>query len=295
MGFPTPTSVVDWLVDTVRRYGLESAFRRFYGTYRGEVEATDDPEGRGRCRVRVPALAQLGAPDEVWANSMMPGATSGHGLFLPPAKGDKVWVQFENGDPDRPIVTGGFVQRSGTPSEFEYSDEEPQKRGLVTPGGHAIRLDDTSGSEKVEVMSKGGAKIEMDENGSVLITDKAGSKVYLDAKNGQTIVEDAAGSSAIFASGEVTIASEFGAKIEMGENVTIRAPGTITVNAGVKAVLKGPKVDIGAGALENSVLGDKMVALFSSHMHTGNMGAPTSPPTVPMIGGVHTSTTVKKS
>ena len=41
-------------------------------------------------------------------------------------------------------------------------------------------------------------------------------------------------------------------------------------------------IELGKGATEKAVLGDKLLTLFNTHTHIGNMGAPTSPPTKPM-------------
>ena len=41
-------------------------------------------------------------------------------------------------------------------------------------------------------------------------------------------------------------------------------------------------IELGKGAIEKLVLGDSFMALFNAHTHIGNLGAPTTPPVVPM-------------
>src|SRR5262249_4615619 len=80
--------------------------RRFYGKYRGLVIANIDPEHIGRVIVQVPAV--LGAIPSSWAMPCVPAAGIQAGCFIVPPIGSQVWVEFEQGDPDYPIWTGGF-------------------------------------------------------------------------------------------------------------------------------------------------------------------------------------------
>lgn len=69
---------------------------------------------------------------------------------------------------------------------------------------------------------------------------------------------------------------------------------TITLKGNGDIQLKGAKIDTGLdAALEPSVLGDKLATWITTelklwldtHVHTGNLGAPTSPPLLPFIEG----------
>lgn len=81
--------------------------RRLYGKYRGFVAANDDPRRAGRLKVRVPALFGS-AVLPAWAWPCFPAGTAPPDLatWQPPAVGAKVWVEFEQGDPDHPIWVG---------------------------------------------------------------------------------------------------------------------------------------------------------------------------------------------
>ncbi len=80
--------------------------RRFYGKYRGTVESTVDPLQQGRVQIRCSAV--LGAGTLSWAMPCVPYAGPGVGLFLVPPAGANVWVEFEAGDPNKPIHAGCF-------------------------------------------------------------------------------------------------------------------------------------------------------------------------------------------
>jgi uncharacterized protein involved in type VI secretion and phage assembly len=81
--------------------------RRFYGKYRAVVVQNIDPELRGRIMCIVPDV--LGPTPSSWCEACTPlagptGAPMG-AYFVPPL-GAGVWVEFEQGDPSRPIFSG---------------------------------------------------------------------------------------------------------------------------------------------------------------------------------------------
>ena len=79
---------------------------RYYGKYRGTVLQNIDPEQIGRIMVEVPDV--LGLTPSSWAMPCVPAAGIQAGCFIVPPIGSQVWVEFEQGDPNYPIWTGGF-------------------------------------------------------------------------------------------------------------------------------------------------------------------------------------------
>jgi hypothetical protein len=79
---------------------------RYWGKYRGTVVTNIDPEQRGRIQVIVPAVT--GLIPSTWAMPCVPFAGKASGLFVVPQVGAGVWVEYEDGDPDKPIWVGGF-------------------------------------------------------------------------------------------------------------------------------------------------------------------------------------------
>ncbi len=80
--------------------------RRFFGKYRGTVLNNIDPMQLGRVQVIVPDVS--GLPPTSWAMPCMPIAGKQSGVFVVPQVGAGVWVEFEGGDPDKPIWVGGY-------------------------------------------------------------------------------------------------------------------------------------------------------------------------------------------
>jgi len=85
-----------------------------YGKHRGKVENNIDPLQLGRVQVSVPTV--LGEGRMSWAMPCSPYAGSGVGLFLVPPIGANVWVEFEAGDPDYPILSGCFWGQGEMPA-----------------------------------------------------------------------------------------------------------------------------------------------------------------------------------
>jgi uncharacterized protein involved in type VI secretion and phage assembly len=85
----------------------------FFGKYRGEVVMALDPLGIGRVQVSVPDV--IGDGKLAWAMPCLPGAGPKVGFFAIPPVGAGVWVEFERGDPDYPIWSGGFWKEGDAP------------------------------------------------------------------------------------------------------------------------------------------------------------------------------------
>ncbi|HWW59830.1 MAG TPA: phage baseplate assembly protein V [Thermoanaerobaculia bacterium] len=78
----------------------------FYGKYRGTVLVNLDPSGLGRILASVPAVSSL-LPTS-WCMPCYPLAGKLQGISYVPQIGAGVWIEFEGGDPDKPIWTGCF-------------------------------------------------------------------------------------------------------------------------------------------------------------------------------------------
>lgn len=83
-----------------------SESNKYFGKYRGTVLQNIDPEQRARIQVMVPDVGGL-LPSS-WAMPCVPLAGKAMGTFMVPQIGAGVWVEFEQGDPEYPIWTGGF-------------------------------------------------------------------------------------------------------------------------------------------------------------------------------------------
>lgn len=87
----------------------------YYGKYRAKVHNVDDPEKRGRIRVLCPKV--LGDSVSNWCEPCVPVAYNDGGDLAVPKKDETVWVEFEAGDVNKPIYTGGWWAKEKTPAD----------------------------------------------------------------------------------------------------------------------------------------------------------------------------------
>ena len=80
--------------------------KRFHGRYRGTVAINVDPNRMGRLMVRVPDV--LGDDSCIWAEPASPLVGSGMGLSFVPPVNSGVWVEFQQGDPNYALWSGGW-------------------------------------------------------------------------------------------------------------------------------------------------------------------------------------------
>jgi hypothetical protein len=84
-----------------------SPHKKYIGKYRATVILNTDPEQRGRLQLMIPAV--LGPIPSTWAEPCVPlaGPTGPPmGVYMVPPIGAGVWVEFEQGDPDKPVWVG---------------------------------------------------------------------------------------------------------------------------------------------------------------------------------------------
>ena len=79
---------------------------KFYGLYRGTVVNNIDPLQLGRIMAIVPDVT--GVAPSTWAMPCVPIAGKQMGVFMVPQIGAGIWMQYEAGDSDRPVWTGGW-------------------------------------------------------------------------------------------------------------------------------------------------------------------------------------------
>ncbi|WP_266168811.1 phage baseplate assembly protein V [Dyella subtropica] len=77
-----------------------------YGKYRGTVLNNIDPLNMGRLMVQIPDVSSV--IPSTWAMPCLPFGGIQSGMFVTPAIGSGVWIEFEQGNTDYPIWVGCF-------------------------------------------------------------------------------------------------------------------------------------------------------------------------------------------
>lgn len=271
---------IEWLVERVASFGFEGVFRRYYGTYKGIVKAVDDPDRMGRCRVLVPALGHTEAPASIWAKPIAFGHAGGAGFMFTFAVDDVVWVQFEGGEPSRPLIVGGFSSRNAHNEDFGT----PLRHGVRTKGGHRIRLSDEDGEESVDVVSSGGSSVTLDKDGGITIRSAAGREIAISDSGEIRVVSQAA--SVVLTDSSVEVSTSRATFTLDDAKVSIGGAVQVEIGASAKVTVNGGMIEL--GGTHPVMFGDSFATLWSTHTHPTPVG-PTGPPLFPMIAGVHYS------
>lgn len=255
-----------------------------YGKFRGIVTDNKDPEKRGRLKILIPAV--LADQETDWALPCLPyGGFDQQGMFMVPQVDAQLWVEFEEGDINRPIWVGTFWQQTSDVPEGAAKDE-PTTRLLQTQSGHILQFDDEEGEEQFRLFHPADAEMLIDKNGTISLRDTSGAMLTMDAENNEIVVEDA--------NGNIMTMDSAGTKVEDANgNVVEMSAAGITAEA-PKIVLKGSQVHLGDEGGEPVIKGQSFLSMFATHIHTVApvVGGPTSPP-IPQ-GEISTlSTTVK--
>jgi uncharacterized protein involved in type VI secretion and phage assembly len=156
--------------------------QRFYGKYRGVVAANSDPEQIGRILAQAPDV--VGELPSGWAMPCVPAAGIQASCFIVPPIGSQVWIEFEQGDPNYPIWSGGFW---GAAADVPILATAPlaispgQNIIVQTTGQNTLALSDAPQSSTtggIILKAAGGATIVVNETG-IHISNGQGATISL--------------------------------------------------------------------------------------------------------------------
>ncbi len=125
------------------------------------VKENNDPEKMGR--VRVQFKWQKGNEMTPWIRQSTNYASGDRGVYFVPEIGDEVYIDFEQGHPDRPYMTGAKYHSNAKP---EFFDPENNIKSIKTRSGHTILFTDTAEGESITIKDKNGNQILIDTVGN---------------------------------------------------------------------------------------------------------------------------------
>lgn len=110
------------------------------GKYRAKVMSTEDPMMKGRLLCFVPALPNMLLN---WAEPSVPYAGVEQGMFALPEEGADVWVEFEGGNPNKAIWSGGYWESGLEPVMPELAPEAPELVNVFRSKFCSLIMNDT--------------------------------------------------------------------------------------------------------------------------------------------------------
>ena len=221
--------------------------------------------------------------------------------------GDIVYIEFIQGHDAYPIILGlakGLKDTSG-------AKKSDGPRFIDVYNGVTTKINNKgewSRSMKSGKVSNGAFKAESSDlikeewtsTEQQVTTFKSGLQITNDGKNDKVNITTAGGSSVIVdGKGKKATVTTGSSKIEIDGNsskITIKAGSAEIIvdgNSG-KIQLNSNFVDLGTSVSDFVTQFTQLASSFATHMHVGNLGAPTSPPMAPLLTTVG-SQTVKVS
>jgi hypothetical protein len=232
---------------------LTSGRLAYSGISRAVVIDINDPLKRGRIRVNSPVLGETG-----W----IPYLTA-PGSFSVPSKEDVVYIECDGGYYEHPIAWGNLNRGDDGDLQFpeEFQRVSPTNRGLYTPKGSLIELDDGSSlldtDSGIRLTGHNGTKFAVNTfDDSITAEVVFGDTFELSAANGFQVATPAAGGTSLSMKGgsvDITGAT--------GVNISSSALADVTVTGGGDAalVLSGGTVALGGPAGELLDLVDQII------------------------------------
>lgn len=271
-------------------------------TYTATVTANDDPEQRGR--IRCSCVGLMG--DEDGDMPMWIEPEFQWGWFIVPDVGEQVEVTArKHGDGDdvfgQSSLEGMNVRWRGARHWTSEDAEEPRdvpedfktnygkRRGFATPQGHVLLFDDTENKERITITWHGVRDgvdqfsfFSIDEDGSLVMSNRNGSLMYFNAADEQVTLVDEHGNSFTTDADGMRMIDNHGNIIEMADGVVqIISQGNI-VATGADFTAETGSYNLGTGAAFSPVWGEPLVTWLNTHTHPTPIG-PTLTPLVPLV------------
>ena len=223
----------------------------------GVVTDNKDPDGMGRVRVKVPALAE--DLETWWARVLTPNAGADRGLYFLPAVGDEVLIGFENGDTRRPYVIGSLFNGVDKPMPDSIQGHPDGKHGNFM----------LKSTEKILTSSQ--KETELKSEKPMLLESKDTLKVHSDKK--MTI--EVQNADLEMTASNMTAKPTQSFTIDAKSSVTIKGTGSVSVESTSSLSVKAPTVSIeGSGQLslkggQVSIQGTAMVSVSGPLINLG--------------------------
>ncbi|HAT3758006.1 TPA: type VI secretion system tip protein VgrG [Citrobacter amalonaticus] len=131
---------------------------RVTSTTQNDIYGHIDKDGRYRVNMLFDRDNWETGFESLWVRQSRPYAGDTYGLHLPLLAGTEVAIGFEDGNPDRPYISGVLHDSA----HGDHVTIQNYKRNVLrTPANNKIRLDDERGKEHIKVSTEYGGKSQL--------------------------------------------------------------------------------------------------------------------------------------
>jgi type VI secretion system secreted protein VgrG len=215
-------------------------------------EIHTDKYGRVKVQFHWDRYGKRDENSSCWIRTAHPWAGKGWGMIAIPRIGQEVIVEFLEGNPDRPIITGRVYNAEQMPpytlpaNMTQSGILSRSTRGGTSGNANEFRFEDKKGDEQVLLHAEKDLKVETehdetrtvghDRNETIGRNDSldVGKELMINAGDSVTIVTGSA---------SLTMKRDGTIRIE-GKDINIEASNGVTIRAGGQIVINGSKVNI---------------------------------------------------
>lgn len=252
-------------------------------------EIHTDAHGRVKIQLHWDRLGQNDDKSSCWVRVSNPAAGKGFGAISLPRIGQEVIVDFIEGDPDRPMITGRVYNGEQTPpyplpaNATVSTDKSRSSKSGAATNFNEIRFEDKKGSEYVWLQAekdfhqlvKNDATLQVLGNQERLVTKDLTEKIdgEVKLKVGKDVAQDIAGAFGLKIAKDMMSEASMSISQKSGTTTDIKIGTDLGVDAGVNVHIKaGVNVVIEAGVMMTLKAGGSSVVLGPSGvMVTGTM------------------------
>ncbi|MCK0195353.1 phage baseplate assembly protein V [Ancylobacter sp. 6x-1] len=146
---------------------------QYFGKYRATVLNNVDLESRGRIQVQL--ADRFGPFPSTWALPAFQMAALQSGLVTIPPIRASVWIEFEAGDPDYPIWSGGFYEAPGQMPPLAMAGTPATPNIVMQTVGQVTLMLSDNPAANVLIKTLTGAMITIGEAGIIISNGKGAS------------------------------------------------------------------------------------------------------------------------
>lgn len=200
--------------------------------FKGVIEDNDDPLLYGRVRVRVMGVHTENKTDV--PTSTLPWATisrsldygglqNGYGLSSIPQVGTWVFLFFDLGEYDKPVIIGAIAGKDN--GNFSLDSNYKTTHKIKTPANHIIEIND--GTSEMKILHSNGCELLLSNEGITMTSSNTTNIITLNDMETNTL-----GTVNHNSSGSTSITSGASANISAATTINISASGKVTISSG---------------------------------------------------------------
>jgi type VI secretion system secreted protein VgrG len=222
-------------------------------------EIFTDAQARVKVHFHWDRLGQEDENSSCWLRVSYPMAGKGYGSVQVPRIGQEVIVDFLEGDPDRPIITGRVFNAVQTPPYAMPGMVSGMKSQTHKGKGfNAMSMDDTAGQEKIDLHAQHDmvTTVQNDQTNSV--------------KNNRNTTVDVDDSLTVTGNRTAHVQGKLSETIVTGHEVTVTAGRTETVSGGLTQTINDSATSMINGGSTSTINGGLTGTITGTHKSTVN-------------------------